>query len=59
MWPDGPIPDFKLPPDSPARTAGLDLSRPFKAGGHDFDPLPGMEPGYFKGAKPNIGAVQD
>jgi len=59
MWAEGPIPDFRLPPDSPARGAGLDLSRPFKAGGHDFDPLPGMEPGYFKGPRPHIGAVQD
>ena len=38
--------------ESPAFAAGRDLSKNEK-------PLPGCEPGYFKGEKPNAGALQD
>ena len=58
MWGDADE-SFILPADSPARNAGLDLSRPFTLDGVSYDPLPGMEPGYFSGSAPHIGAVQD
>ena len=44
--------DLSLVSSSPAHAAGRDLSKNEK-------PLPGCEPGYFKGAKPNVGALQD
>jgi hypothetical protein len=50
---------FVLPSDSPARNAGVDLSRPFVLNGVTHDPLPGMEPGYYSGSAPHMGAVQD
>lgn len=40
-------------PDSPAIDAGLDLSHYFHG-----QPLPGCEPGYFKGKAPDAGAVE-
>jgi len=49
---------FVLPTNSTARQAGLDVSQPFEAGGRSFPALPGMEPGYFNGAQPDVGAVQ-
>lgn len=58
IWDPSTLPDFRLPPDSQARQAGLDLSRRFTVGGKTYDPLPGMEPGYFFGPKPDMGAVQ-
>lgn len=58
LWPAGKMPDFRLAPDSPARGKGLDLSKPFTAGGRTDDPLPGMKPGYFAGAGPDCGALQ-
>ena len=50
---------FILPADSPARSAGLDLSRSFVLNGKTYQPLPGMEPGYYSGSAPHMGAVQD
>ncbi|MGI6414436.1 MAG: hypothetical protein ACOX1P_02110 [Thermoguttaceae bacterium] len=41
-----------------ARSAGLDLSRPFELRGREWAPLAGMERGYFKGKQPDLGAVQ-
>lgn len=47
-------PDVPRPlPDSPAIDAGLDLSTYFHGG-----PLPGCEPGYFKGKAPDAGAYE-
>lgn len=54
--PDG-SPGIRLAEDSPARGAGLDLSRPFSVQGRDFPALPGMEPGYFTGDAPDLGAI--
>ncbi|MBN1674041.1 MAG: right-handed parallel beta-helix repeat-containing protein [Kiritimatiellae bacterium] len=59
MWDDKTMPDFRLPADSPARNAGLDLSKPFTIDGKTYDPLPGMKPGCFSGSAPDLGAVQD
>lgn len=58
IWPHGDPPDFRLPDESPARGAGLDLSREFKVMGHSRGPLPGMEKGYFSGPRPDLGALQ-
>ncbi len=44
--------DVSLKPDSPARGRGADVSRILGR------PLPGCEPGYFKGDAPDAGAVQ-
>ena len=48
-------PDFppKPLPGSPAIDAGLDLSTYFHG-----KPLPGCEPGYFKGKAPDAGAYE-
>jgi hypothetical protein len=51
-------PVFVLPKDSPARGAGIDLSREFTIDGKRHGPLPGMRPGYFSGRRPDMGAVQ-
>jgi hypothetical protein len=58
IWDPSQMPDFVLPEDSPAREAGIDLSGSFSIDGMDFDPLPGMEPGYFSGSSPDLGAIQ-
>jgi hypothetical protein len=50
--------DFSLPAGSSAANAGLDLSKPFTLDGVTHDSLYGMSQGYFKGARPNMGAVQ-
>ncbi len=44
--------DVRLTADSPARGLGADLSRLFGK------PLPGCEPGYFRGDAPDAGALQ-
>lgn len=58
MWPASKLPDFALTADSGARGKGIDLSKPFTLDGKTYDPLPGMKPGYFRGAAPDCGAVQ-
>ncbi len=58
LWPDESVPDFRLPEGCSARSAGLDLSRPFVLGGTLHLPLPGMAPGYFGGSAPDLGALQ-
>jgi hypothetical protein len=58
MWPDPLNPSFHLPPDSPARGRGIDITKPFTLLGRQFPPLPGFEPGYFSGAAPDLGALQ-
>lgn len=57
MWLADKLPDFTLAPDSTARGKGLDLSKPFTLDGKTHDPLPGMNPGYFRGTAPDCGAV--
>jgi hypothetical protein len=49
---------FALPQNSDAQNAGINVSKPFTIGGKSFQALPYMKNGYFKGNKPNIGAVQ-
>ena len=50
--------NFKLPENSDARESGIDLSKAFSIGGKNFKALPFMKNGYFKGARPNMGAIQ-
>lgn len=57
MWDNSQIPDFQLPEGSPAMNAGIDLSSPFTIDGVTYDPLPGMDPGYYSGSKPDLGAL--
>lgn len=57
LW-DAKNPTFLLTPESPAREKGVDLSKPVLLEGKTFGPLPGMKPGYFSGARPDLGAVQ-
>jgi hypothetical protein len=58
MWDIGDR-SFILPANSTARNSGLDLSKPFVLNGVTHEPLPGMNPGYFSGDAPNMGAIQD
>ncbi|MDP6778602.1 MAG: right-handed parallel beta-helix repeat-containing protein [Candidatus Latescibacteria bacterium] len=58
VWDVAEIPDFVLPEGSAALSAGLDLSKPFPVDGRQAGPLAGMEPGYFTGSAPDLGAVQ-
>ncbi len=58
LWDVAKQPDFGLPKNSSARGAGLDLSKPFELRGRKYQPLPGMDRGYFKGRQPDLGAVQ-
>ena len=57
MWDESKRPDFRLPTDSPAKRAGTDLSRPFTVNGKRFGPFHGLEPGYFSGSRPDLGAL--
>jgi hypothetical protein len=59
VWPLGSEPDWVVRDTSPAYRVGLDLSHPFTLRGTTYGPLPGMTPGYFSGAKPDLGTVQD
>jgi hypothetical protein len=58
LWDPSQMPDFTLPQDHPAREVGIDLSRSFVLEGKQFGPLPGMEPEYFSGSRPDLGAIQ-
>ena len=57
LWPEGTR-DFIIPESSAARGGGIDLSRPFSICGRNYPALPGMEPGYFSGSAPDMGALQ-
>ncbi len=57
-WPFDALPNFLLPKLHRARGAGIDLSQPFTIDGVTYGPLPGMEPGYFYGVRPDMGAIQ-
>jgi hypothetical protein len=58
LWETGMI-NFTLPETSAARNSGIDLSKPFSICGKDYSALPGMEPGYFSGKAPHMGALQE
>jgi len=58
VWDDAKMPDFVLPEKSGACNAGIDLSESFVLNGRKYEPLPGMEPGYFHGERPDLGALQ-
>jgi len=49
---------FEISGNSIYREKGIDLSKKFIFNGKEYEPFPGMEPGYFKGEKPDIGALQ-
>ena len=49
---------WELPVGHEARGAGRDVSRRFEIGSRSFEALPGMDPGYFQGASPHMGAWQ-
>lgn len=55
MWDTTLIHDFILTQGS-ALNAGIDISRQFTVNGNIYSALPGFEPGYFSGSRPNIGA---
>jgi hypothetical protein len=57
MWALGDH-ELLLASNSPAREKGLDISQPFILDGELHDPLPGMNPGYFSGSAPDLGAIQ-
>ena len=52
------IPDITLREDTPALGIGMDVSKPFSCRGRNYPALPGFKPGYFKGAAPAAGALQ-
>lgn len=52
------IPDITLREDSPALGIGKDVSKPFSYRGRNYPALPGFKPGYFNGASPAAGALQ-
>ncbi|MBD3232464.1 MAG: DUF1565 domain-containing protein [candidate division Zixibacteria bacterium] len=56
FWNDSRLHDFSIPSNSVVREAGVDLSKRFTIDGESFDPLPGMEAGYFSGSRPDIGS---
>lgn len=58
LWPDRTAPSFLLAAGSTALHKGLDLSKPFELFGKQHPALPGMKPGYFAGAAPDLGAMQ-
>jgi len=57
LWDVSKQPNFLLPANSSARGAGLYLSKPVELRGRKYQPLPGMDRGYFKGQRPDLGAI--
>lgn len=57
--PLGAMPYLQLPLESPARHAGIDLSKSFTVDGKQYPPMPGMKKGYFSGNAPDLGAFQN
>jgi len=51
--------NFVLPTNSPARNAGIDVTNAALMVPFIGRTMPGFSPGYFTGAKPHMGAVQD
>jgi hypothetical protein len=58
IWSALSLPNFRLPSNSDAIDAGIDLSRPFVVNGRVHSPLPGMSPGYYRGSAPDMGAIE-
>ena len=49
---------FVLTGENAGKETGLDVSKPFGIGKKTFGPLPGFQPSYFSGAKPDLGAMR-
>jgi hypothetical protein len=47
----------KVPSNSTAHEAGVDLSKEFTIDGKVYKPFPMLKNGYYKGSKPDIGVV--
>jgi hypothetical protein len=58
LWNKGVL-DFIIPAGSRAKDSGIDISKPFSICGQEYPALPGMEPGYFSGKAPALGALQE
>ena len=52
------MPTLTPPSNSQAIEGGIDLSKAFTINGKNFQALPFMKAGYFKGTNPNMGAMQ-
>ncbi|MBO7153056.1 MAG: DUF1565 domain-containing protein [Lentisphaeria bacterium] len=52
------VPDITLAENSHALGVGIDVSKPFSFRGRNYKALPGFANGYFKGASPAAGALQ-
>lgn len=50
--------DFRIDRDWPCRGKGIDLSKPWELDGVKNPALAGLEPGYFTGPAPDLGALQ-
>jgi hypothetical protein len=58
-WPTDVIQEeCYLPEDHPAKESGIDISQPFVLNGVTYEALPGFEPGYFSGARPDCGWIE-
>jgi hypothetical protein len=55
VWSHSSMPDFKLPAGHVARNAGIDVSKNFSIRGKTYQPLPGMNPGYYTTVSPDLG----
>ena len=51
-------PDFTKVAGTEVIDAGIDLSKTFTISGVNYSPLPGMNPGYYNGTAPDLGAVE-
>ena len=47
----------KVPSNSTAHEAGVDLSKEFTVQDRRYKPFPGMKSGYYKGNRPDIGVI--
>jgi len=47
----------KVPSNSTAFKAGVDLSKVFTVKGKRYKPFPGMRRGYYRGSRPDIGVI--
>lgn len=58
VWSNVSLPDFILPKESLARSAGIDLSAEFKINGLTYQPLPGLESSYYAiDGPPDLGII--
>jgi parallel beta-helix repeat protein len=58
MWPLEEMPDFLINQDNSVVDAGIDLSQPFTFEGATYEAMPGMNPNYYFGAGPDMGAIE-